>query len=73
MKLVIKIKGLDCANCALQLENSIKKIDGMENVTINFMTEKLIVESVLENKAEIIEKIKKVVKKEEPDVIIEEA
>ena len=72
MKTIFKIKGLDCANCANQLENAIKKIEGIENATINFMTEKMILEYNESQKEDIIAKIKKTIKKEEPDVTIEE-
>lgn len=72
-KYKFKIKGLDCANCANELEEAIKHIEGIENATISFMTEKLIIECLEENKENIVEKMKKVIKKEEPDVTIEEA
>ena len=72
MKNKFKIKGLDCANCANNLERLIQKIEGIENENINFMSEKMEIECNIEKKEEIIEKIKKVIKKEEPDVIIEE-
>ena len=36
-----KIEGLDCANCANLLEESLRKIDLIENVSISFMTERL--------------------------------
>lgn len=72
MKTIFKIKGLDCANCASQLENEIQKIEEVTSATINFMTEKLILEYEGE-KEEIITKVKKVIKKEEPDVSIEES
>lgn len=72
MKYTYKIKGLDCANCAMHLENEIKEIEGIENAVINFMTEKLIVECNEENKEIVVNTIKKVIKKEEPDVTIEE-
>ena len=52
-----KIKGLDCANCAVELERAIQKVEGIEEVNINFIAERM--------------EIKKVIKKEEPDVIIE--
>ncbi|MCI9177131.1 MAG: heavy metal transporter [Clostridia bacterium] len=71
MKIVFKIKGLDCANCASELESKIQKIEGMQTASISFMTERLTVEYEGE-KEEIIAKIKKVIKKEEPDVSIEE-
>ena len=67
-----KIKYLDCANCANELEWALKKIDIIENVSINFMTQKLTFECVEEKKKEALEKIRKVIKKEEPDVVIME-
>ena len=72
MKNKFKIKGLDCANCANNLERLIQKIEGIENANINFMSEKMEIECNIEKKEEIIEKVKKVIKKEEPDVTIEE-
>lgn len=72
MKSKFKIKGLDCANCAAELERAIKKIEGVENSNINFITEKMEIEHDETRKQEIIEIIKKVIKKEEPDVTIEE-
>ena len=72
MKSKFKIKGLDCANCASQLERLIQKIDGIENANISFMTERMEIEYDEIRKEEIMQKLKKVIKKEEPDVIIEE-
>lgn len=72
MKSKFKIKGLDCANCAAELERVIQKIDGVQNASISFMTEKLVIECEEALKDEIYKKVKKVVKREEPDVILEE-
>lgn len=72
MKNTFKIKGLDCANCAAQLENAIQKIEGIENTSISFMMERLVFECSKEKKEEMIKQVKKVIKKEEPDVKIEE-
>ena len=73
MKNKFKIKGLDCANCAAELERAIQKIEGVQSASINFMTEKLVIECDKTQRDEIIKKIKKVIKREEPDVDIEEA
>lgn len=67
-----KIKGLDCANCANELESELSKLDLINNVSISFMTEKLSFDCKEENVDESLEEIKKVIKKEEPDVSIEE-
>ncbi len=72
MKSNFKIKGLDCANCALELERTIGKIKGVINVNINFMTERMELIYDENSKDEIISKVKKVAKKEEPDIEIEE-
>ena len=72
MKSKFKIKGLDCANCAAELERAIQKLEGIENASISFMTQKMELEYDETKKEEIIQNVKKVIKKEEPDVTIEE-
>ena len=72
MKYNFKIKGLDCANCAAELEREISKIDGIDSALINFMGEKMVLEFDENNKDEIMQKVQKVIKKEEPDVTIEQ-
>ncbi len=72
MKSKFKIKGLDCANCASGLERAIQKIDGVESANISFMTQKMEVEYDETKKEEIMKNVRKVIKKEEPDVTIEE-
>ncbi len=72
MKYNFKIKGLDCANCAAELERAIQKVEGIESATISFMTEKLIIECDEAKKGEVMKKVQKVIKKEEPDCTIKE-
>ncbi len=72
MKSNFKVEGLDCANCAAELERAIEKIEGVKQVNINFMMQRMELEYDENNKEEIIEKVQKVIKKEEPDVEIEE-
>ena len=72
MKKVLKLEGLDCANCAAELENRISKVDGVENVSVSFMMQRLTFECNEEIVKEKLKEIKKIVKKEEPDVDIEE-
>ena len=71
MEKVLKIKGIDCANCAAILENEIKKIEGIKSASISFMTERLVIEYDEENEENVMKKLKKVVKREEPDATIE--
>lgn len=72
MKCNFKIRGLDCANCAAELERAIQKVDGVDEATINFMAEKMVLEMNENDKEEVMKMVKKVIKKEEPDVVIEE-
>ncbi len=72
MKSKFKIKGLDCANCAAELERAIQKIDEIDSAVISFMTERMELEYDESKKDDIMEKVRKVIKKEEPDVTIEE-
>ena len=72
MKKVLKLEGLDCANCAAELENRISKIDGVENVSVSFMMQRLTFECNEEIVKEKLKEIKKIIKKEEPDVEVEE-
>lgn len=61
------LNGLDCANCANKIETAISKIDGYENVNVNFSTSKLIFDSTEDN---IKTNISRIIKSIEPDVEI---
>jgi len=43
MKKTYKIE-VDCANCALKMEEAAKKVDGVQDATVSFMTQKMKVE-----------------------------
>ncbi|MDO4678343.1 MAG: cation transporter [Blautia sp.] len=43
MKKTYKIE-VDCANCANLMEDAARKTSGVKNATVNFMTQKMIVE-----------------------------
>ena len=43
MKKTYKIE-VDCANCANLMENAANKTEGVQKATVNFMTQKMIVE-----------------------------
>lgn len=43
MKKTYKIE-VDCANCANLMEDAARKTKGVQNATVNFMTQKMIVE-----------------------------
>lgn len=68
MKRVVKIQGLDCANCAKFLEGEINKIQGVENAKIEFVKQKLEFESEDIDKG--LQDIVSLTKKVEPDAKI---
>lgn len=47
MKFKFTIEGLDCPNCAAKLASMMEKLDGVDSAKINFLSEKLTVESDL--------------------------
>ena len=51
MKFKYTITGLDCPNCAAKLAANMEKIEGVLSAKINFLTEKLTVESDLSEDA----------------------
>lgn len=54
MNKVIKIEGLDCANCARELEEEIAKIKGVQAVTVDFMVQKVVLDCLQEAVDQVI-------------------
>lgn len=67
MKKTYKMRDLDCANCAAKMEDAIRKLDGVQAVSISFMTQKLTIEAEEERLDEIMRQAVKVCRKVEPD------
>lgn len=61
---------VDCANCAAKIEEAIKKIDGVNNVRVNFMTQKLILETSGDDLSTILKQVKSCAKKVDDDAEI---
>jgi copper chaperone CopZ len=70
MKKVFKLEALGCANCAAKMEREINKINGIDNVTVNFITQKLTVESEDQGLDNLVKLIQKTIKKIEPACIL---
>lgn len=45
MKKKFKVEELDCANCAAKMEELIKKIPGVNDASMSFMTQKLTIDA----------------------------
>ena len=45
MKKKFKLEDLDCANCAAKMEDAIKKIKGVNDAVVRYMTQKMTIEA----------------------------
>lgn len=67
MKKKFKLQDLDCANCAAKMEEAIKKIPGVNDASVSFMTQKMMVDAEDDKFDAIMEEVAKVCAKVEPD------
>lgn len=58
---------IDCANCAAKVEDAIKKIDGVNNATVSFMTQKLTLEAEEADLPKVLKEVQKCIHRVEPD------
>ena len=70
MKKKFKLTDLDCANCAAKIEDAIRKIEGVENASVSFMTQKMTIEAAEDQFDRIMQEVVAVCKKVEPDCVI---
>ena len=73
MKKTLILAGLDCPNCAAEIERSVRAIRGVQSVSVSFITTKMIIEADESDMDEIIKKAKKAASRVEHDVEIREA
>lgn len=69
-KIELILVGLDCANCALKIENKIKEITGVNAASVDFISGKLKIEGESTELENIIEEAKSIIKNIEPDVVV---
>ena len=67
MKKKFKLEDLDCANCAAKMEDAIKKIPGVNDAVVSFMTQKMTIDAEEERFEEIMDEVVKICAKVEPD------
>ena len=71
MKKKFKLQDMDCANCAAKMEEAIKKIQGVSDANVSFMTQKMTIEAEDGRFDEIMQEVVAVCKKVEPDCVIQ--
>lgn len=63
---------VDCANCANLMEDTTRKVEGVVSATVNFMTQKMIVEfEEGQDAKKVMKNVLKACRKVEPDCEIE--
>ncbi|MBL4937029.1 cadmium-translocating P-type ATPase [Clostridium sp. YIM B02515] len=69
IKRTLMLDGLGCANCAAKIEKESSNLAGVRSISVDFVSQKLNLELVnASNQDAIIEKVKEIVKRIEPDV-----
>ncbi len=67
MKKTFALEDLDCANCAAKMEEAIKKLDGVNDATVSYIAQKLVLDADDERFDQILKQVVKVCRKVEPD------
>lgn len=67
MKKAFKLENLECANCAAKMENSIKALDGVNDCSISFLSQKMTLDAQDDKFDAILKKAAKICRKIEPD------
>ena len=62
---------VDCANCAAKIETAVKGLPGVENASVSFMTQKMLLVADDARFDEILQQVVRTAKKIEPDFEIE--
>lgn len=64
---IFEMDGVDCANCAAKMEESIRGLEGVEYVNISFMAQRMTLEADEEKFDSILKKAIKLCRKVDPD------
>lgn len=67
MKKVYRLKNLCCANCARKIEENIRKIDGVREATLVFMTMKLLLDVEESRSEQALSEIRRIIRKFAPN------
>lgn len=67
MKYTYAVKGLDCPHCSFEIENDLKKVNGISNAAVNLVTQTLTLETELTSD-KLLSIVTKAVHNHEPDV-----
>ncbi len=61
---------IDCANCAQKLQDALSRLDGVDEVSVNFLTQKLTLSAADERFDAVLDAVLAKAKQIEPDTVI---
>jgi cation transport ATPase len=68
MKKIYRLEDLDCATCAMKMEDAVRKLEGVEGASVNFMAQKMVVDIKDDSDEDSVRKaIAKACRRVEPD------
>ena len=67
MRKSFRLDEIDCANCARKLQDELVRLDGVDAVSVNFMTQKLTLTATDERFDEVLDRVIALVARVEPD------
>ncbi len=67
MKKSFRLEDLDCANCARKMEDVVRRIDGVEAVTISYIGQRLTLEAADDRFDSVLDEAVRLMHKIEPD------
>lgn len=70
MKKIFKMQNVDCAHCAMKMQNEILKIEGVISASVNFLTQRLTLEFDDSIQEDVLDKARKACKKIDSDTEI---
>lgn len=68
VKRELLLEGLDCANCAMKIEDGVRKVSGVSSVTVNFATTRMSITTDIDKAQEVLAEAAKKVKRIEPHI-----
>ncbi|WP_343207993.1 cation transporter [Anaerolentibacter hominis] len=70
MKKNVKLIDLDCAHCAAKIENAVRKLDGVNQAEVNFMSQNMMLDAEDDRFDIVAAEVVKLIHKIEPDVTV---
>ena len=67
MRKSFKLDEIDCANCARKLQDELARVDGVDAVSVNFMTQKLTLSAADDRFEDVLGRVVALAAKVEPD------